>query len=157
MRARLIEISLMIIDHNFHRVIEIFDWISFAIRWMFYSSNFILQTFVKCFIYQTRIDYIVDVILFFIFNDYRWRWKDDLIEHEILKIFSQQYDVKYRVNDHFFSKDRVYKSCLFFSKFWKTLSSYDRVFLTICRSKCSLLIITSNRQFDNLMQWFYER
>ncbi len=37
-----VEISLMIIDYDFLCIVEIFDRISFAIWWVFYSSNLIL-------------------------------------------------------------------------------------------------------------------
>jgi hypothetical protein len=109
-----VRISLMIIDHDFFCVIKIFDWISFAIRWIFYLSNLVLQTFVECSIYQTWIDYIVHVVFLFVFNDYEWRWKKYLIKNEIVKIFSQQWNVKYRINVYFFRKIELERAVFFF-------------------------------------------
>jgi hypothetical protein len=110
----------MIIDYNFLCVIKIFDWISFAIRWMFYSTNLVLKMFVEWFIYQTWVYYVLNVIFLLVFDDYRQRWWNDLIEHKILKIFSKQWDVKYRMNVHLFRKFEFIRAASFFQNFEET-------------------------------------
>jgi hypothetical protein len=141
MRFRFFEISLMIIRDNFFCVFEIFDWISFAIWWIFHSFDFILQLFINRSICQSWVNDVFYVEFLFVVNHDWWWWRYDLFEKKFWRSFFSNDVWNIECKFMSFEKSSLYE----FFRFFRILNDFSILWFSFLDDQSICLFMLNNQ------------